>query len=110
MFRFTMLLALGTLLLAVSDASAQTCPLNGTSSNKLVCLIPQVYGPYGLGAGGAQPKTSRCCTRAMGMPRTSRSDFLTSFAPINETVGIELSQLPVWPRLLLPSASSTILN
>jgi hypothetical protein len=95
MFRFTMLLALGTLLFAVSEASAQTCPLNGTSSNKLVCLIPQVYGPFGLGAGGAQPANQSVLYTGDGHAAHFSSDFLTSFAPINETVGIEVSQLPV---------------
>ena len=73
----------------------RTCPLNGTSSNKLVCLIPQVYGPYGLGAGGAQPANQSVLYTGDGHAAHFRSDFLTSFAPINETVGIELSQLPV---------------
>ena len=35
--------------LLAQSASAQTCPLNGTLSNKLVCQIPQVYGAFGFG-------------------------------------------------------------
>ena len=37
------LLAALTLLVSAESASAQTCPLNGTLSNKLVCHIPPVY-------------------------------------------------------------------
>jgi len=44
------------LLLSVTGVSAESpCPLNGTSSNKLVSLVPQVYGPYGPGSGATAP-------------------------------------------------------
>lgn len=41
--------ALALLIFSVGSASAQViCPLSGNSSSKLVCLLPQVYGPWGL--------------------------------------------------------------
>src|SRR5712692_11781120 len=37
-------------------ASAQgICPLNGTPSSNLVCVLPQLYGPSGLGSGTGAP-------------------------------------------------------
>ncbi len=41
---------LALVFLTACSASAQTavCPLNGTLSSNLVCLIPQVYGPFAL--------------------------------------------------------------
>ena len=65
------------------------CPLNGTSSSKLVCVIPQVYGPYGLGSGATAPLL------ADGHQAHFEGDFLSSFGPINEAVGIQVSQLPI---------------
>ena len=86
---------LGTFVLALfgaGSASAQTCPLNGTSSNKLVCLIPQVYGPFGFGD-TTNPTQSVLFTGDHHEAHFS-SDFLTTFGPINEAVGIQVSQLP----------------
>ena len=70
-------------------ASAQSlCPLNGTTSNKLVCVLPQVYGPFGLGPGQGAPLIfNKHQSHFQG-------NFLTSFDPINEAVGIQVSQLP----------------
>src|SRR5262249_39316849 len=73
---------------------AQTCPLNGTSSNKLVCLIPQVYGPYGFGFGPGQPTAQTVLYTGDGHAAHFDSDFLTTFAPINTAVAIQVSQLP----------------
>ena len=81
MFRWTILLALGTLLFSVSAASAQICPLNGTSSNKLVCLIPQVYGPFGLGGGGSEPNDKSVLFTGDHHAAHFESDFLSTFAP-----------------------------
>ena len=78
------------ILLSCSSAFAQSvCPLNGTSSSKLVCVIPQVYGPYGLGSGATAPLL------ADGHQAHFEGDFLSSFGPINEAVGIQVSQLPI---------------
>jgi hypothetical protein len=85
-------LAAITLLMAQS-ASGQTCPLNGTSSHKLVCLIPQVYGPFGFGD-TTNPSQSVLFTGDHHEAHFG-SDFLTAFAPINEAVGIQVSQLPI---------------
>src|SRR5580693_4092209 len=70
-------------------ASAQSlCPLNGTPTNKLVCVLPQVYGPFGLGPGQGAPLIfNKHQSHFQG-------NFLTSFDPINEAVGIQVSQLP----------------
>ena len=65
------------------------CPLNGTASPKLVCVLPQVYGPFGLGSGAAAPLL------ANSHQAHFESDFLTSFSPINEAVGTQVSHLPI---------------
>jgi hypothetical protein len=76
-------------MLSVSSVSAQsTCPLNGTSSNKVACVIPQIYGAYGLGSGATAPLL------ADGHQAHFDGDFLSAFGPINEAVGIQVSQLP----------------
>ncbi len=65
------------------------CPLNGTLSAKLVCTVPQVYGGFGLGSGVTAPLL------ADGHEAHFEGDFLSSFGPINEAVGIQVSQLPI---------------
>ncbi|HXA78405.1 MAG TPA: transporter [Candidatus Acidoferrales bacterium] len=79
--------------LVAGGASAQTCPLNGTNTNKLVCLIPQVYGPFGFG-NTPNPTESVLFTGDHHEAHFA-NDFLTTFAPINEAVGIQVSQLPI---------------
>jgi hypothetical protein len=67
------------ILFSCTSAFAQSvCPLNGTSSSKLVCVIPQVYGPFGLGSGATAPLL------ADGHQAHFEGDFLSSFGPINE--------------------------
>jgi hypothetical protein len=83
----------GLSLLVAGSASAQTCPLNGTLSNKLVCVIPQVYGPFGFGT-TTDPTQSVLFSGDHHQAHFS-SDFLATFAPINEAVGIQASQLPL---------------
>src|SRR5712692_9036471 len=83
---------LGTLalILVPAGASAQgVCPLNGTSSTKLVCVLPQTFGPFGVGSGAGAPLI------ANGHQAHFEGDFLSSFGPINEAVGIQVSQLPI---------------
>jgi outer membrane putative beta-barrel porin/alpha-amylase len=79
--------------LVAESASAQTCPLNGTLSNKLVCQIPQVYGAFGFGT-TTDPTQSVLFAGDHHQAHFS-SDFLSTFAPINEAVGIQASQLPL---------------
>jgi hypothetical protein len=87
--RLFLLSAVG-LLFCCNHANAQsTCPLGGVSSSKLVCVIPQTFGSYGLGYGIGAPLNTN------GHQGHFESDFLASFAPINEAVGIQLSQLPI---------------
>jgi Putative MetA-pathway of phenol degradation len=89
-----MLVSLAALFFLVAgSASAQTCPLNGSLSNKLVCQIPQVYGAFGFGT-TADPAQSVLFTGDHHQAHFS-SDFLATFAPINEAVGIQASQLPL---------------
>jgi Putative MetA-pathway of phenol degradation len=89
-----MLVSLAALtFLVAGSASAQTCPLNGTLSNKLVCQIPQVYGPFGFGT-TTDPTQSVLYTGDHHSAHFS-SGFLSTFAPINEAVGIQASQLPL---------------
>lgn len=78
-------------------ASGQTpvCPINGTLNSKLVCMIPQVYGPFGLEGGGSVPSTQQDLLTAFGHAAHFDSSFLATFSPINEAVGIQVSQLPL---------------
>src|SRR6267143_1593067 len=83
---------LGTLILILVPISASAqgiCPLNGTSSNKIVCVIPQTFGPFGLDSGAGAPLL------ANGHQAHFRGDFLSSFGPITEAMGIQVSQLPI---------------
>jgi len=73
-----------------SSARAQgLCSLNGTLSNKLVCVIPQQYGAFGLGSGATAPLL------ANGHQAHFEGDFLSNIGPFNEAVGIQVSQLPI---------------
>src|ERR1700693_1233088 len=85
--------ALALLLFSVGSASAQViCPLSGTSSSKLVCLLPQVYGPWGLNASTNSIPSDLLTNGHQGHFQDA---FLTSFGPINDAVGIQVSQLPL---------------
>jgi hypothetical protein len=97
MFRPTVVLSIGTVLLTLATASAQNiCPLNGTTSKKLVCLIPQVYGPFGFGFDPTkQDKTQSVLYTGDHHAAHFDTDFLATFAPINQAVGIQVSQLPI---------------
>jgi len=77
------------LLFSAARSNAQICPLGGVSSSKLVCVIPQTFGPFGLGSGAGAPLLFN------GHQGHFESDFLSSFGPINEAVGIQVSQLPI---------------
>jgi hypothetical protein len=93
MFRLIILMSMWTLLLTTTTASAQVCPLNGTTSTKLVCLIPQVYGPFGF---ASDPnKTQSVLYTGDFHAAHFGTDFLATFAPINQAVGIQVSQLPI---------------
>jgi outer membrane putative beta-barrel porin/alpha-amylase len=75
------------ILLTAGSAMGQgLCPLNGTLSRNLICLIPQVYGPLGLSTGGP----------LLGAFHSGHfeSDFLSTFKPISVAVGTQLSSLP----------------
>jgi hypothetical protein len=52
-------------------------------------VIPQVYGSVGLGSGPTAPLL------ADGHQAHFEGDFISSFGPINEAVGIQVSQLPI---------------
>jgi hypothetical protein len=93
MFRLIILMSMWTLLLTTTTASAQVCPLNGTTSKKLVCLIPQVYGPFGFGT--TQDPTKSVLYTGDFHAAHFGTDFLATFAPINQAVGIQVSQLPI---------------
>ena len=85
-----MLLVILILALFPALLSAQgICPLNGTPSSKLVCVIPQTFGPFGVGSGAGAPLI------ANQHQAHFEGDFLSSFGPINEAVGIQVSQLPI---------------
>ena len=85
--RYT-LVVMGTLtLLAAANACGQTCPLNGVANNKLDCLIPQVYGPFGFNSSTTPPSQSVLFPGDRHAPHFE-SDFLSTFAPIKESVGL----------------------
>jgi len=90
MSRKLLLGILALVFVSAGGVSAQgICPLNGTSNNKLICLIPQVYCPVGLGSGTGAPLL------ADGHEAHFENDFVTQFEPITEAVGIQVSQLPI---------------
>ncbi len=80
-------------LFGAGSASAQTCPLNGTSSNKLVCLIPQVYGPFGLGS-TSDPTQSVLLTPGCTTTRTSKMISSRPLLRSTKRLGLQVSQLP----------------
>ena len=86
---FVTITALLVFLTTVTWSQQSGCPLNGTRSDKLSCLIPQVYGPLGLGSGGGAPLL------ANGHEAHFENEFLTSFTPINTAIGIQATQLPI---------------
>src|SRR5258708_34799686 len=73
------------------------CPLDGTLSGKLICVIPQTFGAFGFGSGAGAPLL------ANQHQAHFEGEFLSSFDPINEAVGIQVSQLPI----ASPSAAIT---
>src|SRR5262249_44667531 len=79
-------------LTACSSLAQGVCPLNGTSSAKLICVLPQVYGPLGLGTGNGKNTPIFADHQS-----AFEGDFVsnTGLGPINETVGIQVSQLPI---------------
>ena len=80
-------------ILVIFDARAQgVCPLNGTASSKLLCVLPQVYGATGLGTGNG-PKDVIFANHSAAF----EGDFISNsgLGPINEAVGIQASQLPI---------------
>ncbi len=76
------------LLTAGSAMAKGVCPLNGTSSKDLICLIPQVYGSFGLSSGGP-------LLTAFGHEAHFGNDFVAEFRPISTAVGTQLSSLPI---------------
>jgi Putative MetA-pathway of phenol degradation len=87
--RLLVFFLLGFAFFTCKTSAQSTCPLNGTPSSKLVCVIPQVYGPSGLGSGPGAPLL------ADGHQAHFEGEFLSNFGPINEAVGVQVSQLPI---------------
>lgn len=87
MLKPTLLGLLSVMLLANAALAQGVCPLNGTSSKNLICLIPQVYGPFGLSSGGPL-KTF------FGHEAHFGNDFISEFRPISVAVGSQVSNLP----------------
>ena len=73
-----------SILLCISIAAfgQGVCPTT-TQSSKLICVIPQVYGPAGL----TLPNTFHAAH--------FENDFVASFTPLNSAIGTELSLLPL---------------
>ena len=89
MLKRTLLGLCVVILVAGGSAMGQgVCPLNGTSSKSLICLIPQIYGPNGLSSGGP-------LLTAFGHEAHFENDFVAQFKPISTAVGTQLSSLPI---------------
>ncbi len=97
---------LGLSLLVAGNASAQTCPLNGTLSNKLVCVIPQVYGPFGFGT-ATDPTRSRSYSPGTITRLTFRTVSLPLLRPSMKT---SASRPHNCPSLRLPPASPSFMT
>jgi hypothetical protein len=87
MLKRTLLGLIGGMLLASTAVGQGVCPLNGTLSKSLICLIPQIYGPFGLSSGGP-------LLTAHGHEAHFENDFVAQFRPISEAVGTQISGLP----------------
>ncbi len=87
--RFVLGLAILCCFLSRAAAAQGICPLNGASTHKLVCLLPEVYGPTGL-QGAPGPLVT-----AFGHEAHFSGEFIEKLSPINEAVGIQVSQLPL---------------
>lgn len=88
MLKRTLLGLCVVILVAGGSAMGQAvCPLNGTSSKNLICLIPQIYGPFGLSSQGP--------LLATGHAAHFDNDFVAQFRPISTAVGTQLSSLPL---------------
>lgn len=88
MLRPSLLTALLCVSLTCATASAQgLCPV-GTASDKLVCLIPGVFGVNGLANGGA--------LAVVGDHQGHfQASFLSSLTPLNSAVGSQSTLLPL---------------
>ncbi len=81
------------LVLRTETASAQgLCPLNGSFSTKLICVIPEVYGRFGLGAGQGAPLLFN--RHQFDFAGTSIGS-LNLFSNAVGAVGVQVSQLPI---------------
>jgi hypothetical protein len=87
MLKYALLGVFIAIVLASSATAQVACPLNGTASKDLICLIPQVYGPFGLSNGGPL-KTF------FGHEAHFNNDFVAQFRPISVAVGSQISNLP----------------
>jgi hypothetical protein len=76
---------------AVGAWAQGICPLNGTTVNKMICVLPQVYGPFGLGTAPGNQGTLRTGFHEGHFG----SDFVSKQGPIGEAVGTQVSQLPI---------------
>jgi hypothetical protein len=64
---------------------------NAKRSSKLICSVPQVYGPGGMvGTDNGGPLDA-----TTGHEVHFQASTLSSFGPLNSHIGVELSQLPI---------------
>lgn len=85
MFKRSLITAFFPLALTCASAHAQNACPSGTQSDKLACLVPQVYGVNGI-----NPKI------AFGQAGTFSTDFLTdSLSPVQSSIARESALLPV---------------
>src|SRR5260370_3305473 len=89
---------LGTLILILVPISASAqgiCPLNGTSSNKIVCVIPQTFGPFGLDSAAGAPLLANMHQRLpSGAISSLASDPSLKLTPSNSPSSHSRAALP----------------
>ncbi len=85
MMRRSLLIAFFSVALPCIPAHAQNACPNGTKSDKLACLVPQVYGTNGI-----DPRL------AFGQAGTFSTNFLTdSLSPVQSSIARESALLPL---------------
>ena len=102
-FLMAVSVSLASILSIGSSAQTSSCPTsfspplpNPTFSKKLICLVPQVYGPGGLvGANNGGPLLSTEGFRIGAHEVHFQSSSAESLGPLNEEIGTQLSQLPL---------------
>ena len=87
MLKRSLLIALFSIFLTCLTAQAQSLCPNGVQSDKLVCMIPQVYGPNGLVLQNTNAVQLGVNPFQNGLPQT--------LSPLNSSVARQTALLPL---------------